>query len=263
MFIQGFVEGKQRPDLCRKAAEASIGFLEQVAACRDLFKAPACEIREPPKHGPAHAMWAAANLVGDRDLTPMAAVAGAIADATADFLDELGATRVVVDNGGDVAIRLAQGDALSVGIRPDVNRNDVSHKVLVTAGMNVGGVCTSGLGGRSFTRGVASAATVFAKRAAVADAAASAIANATYVHSPAVVRRRAGEIDPDTDIKTLEITESVGDLTESETSTALLQGVSRAECLVNAGVIAGACIAVKGRMSCTQEYIRLLEPVAQ
>ncbi len=261
MFIQGSVEGVPRPDLCRQAAEASVGFLEQIAAYRDRFRAPARTVPEPPKRVLAHAMWEAAILVGDRDLTPMAAVAGTIADATADFLVELGATRVVVNNGGDVAVRLVAGESLSVGIRPDVNRNDVSHKVVLTAEMNVGGVCTSGLGGRSLTRGVASAATVFAGRGAVADAAATAVANATYVASRAVVRRPAEEIDPETDIKGLEITDRVGDLTESEIETALSQGISRAESLVTAGLILGACISVKGRMRCTLEFSRLLEPV--
>ena len=110
----------------------------------------------------------------------MAAVAGTIADATADFLAESGLTRVIVNNGGDVAVRLAEGEKVSVGIRPDVNRPRVSHRLLLAPEMDIGGVCTSGLGGRSFTRGIASAATVFANRAAIADAAATAVANATF-----------------------------------------------------------------------------------
>ena len=66
-------------------------------------------------------MWTAAKRIGDGDLTPMAAVAGTIAAATADFLEHLGMTRVVVNNGGDLALRLKGEEKLYIGIRPRVD----------------------------------------------------------------------------------------------------------------------------------------------
>ncbi|MBI4964671.1 MAG: hypothetical protein HY913_15435 [Desulfomonile tiedjei] len=254
MFIEGSIHGEPQDDVCVRAANEAIVFLEEIAAHMDKMRGPARAIPEPPRHLLIHRMWSAVTAVGDPDLTPMAAVAGTIADATADFIARRGLTRVVVNNGGDVAIRLAESETLNVGIRPDLGAEEVTHRVLITPEMNIGGICTSGLGGRSFTRGVASAATVFAARAAIADAAATAVANATYISSPAVERCAAESIYPDTDLKGVEITASLGYLAEDEMLTALSQGMNRAEALVKVSLIAGACITVQGRMQCT-EYI--------
>jgi hypothetical protein len=158
---------------------------------------------------------------------------------------------VIVNNGGDVALRLEPGETVVVGIREDVTGQTVSHRVLLTAESMIGGVCTSGLGGRSFTRGVASAATVFAARACTADAAATAVANATNIPSSAVERRLAESIDPDTDLKGMLVTASVGPLTDAEIKTALGQAISRAESLVIRSVISGAYVFVQGRMQST------------
>jgi len=261
MFIDASVEGRPRPDLGRSAAEAAVGFLEEVAAYWADLEAPAILIGRAPESSLVRTMWDACRAVGDPDLTPMAAVAGTIADATADVLVNLGATRVTVNNGGDIAVRLTRGDALAVGIRPDVDGREITHRLVVTADMNVGGICTSGLGGRSFTRGVASSATVFAPTAAIADAAATAVANATYVSAQSVVRRRADALDPDTDLASVEITVSVGDLAEPDIEQALEQGIVRANRLVDLGLILGACVVVKGRMAATDKISERLEPL--
>jgi len=224
---------------------------------------PATSFSEPPEGLLVHTMWAAASVIGDDDLTPMAAVAGTIADATADFLVESGLTRVIVNNGGDVAVRLTKGEKVSVGIRPDVNRPRVSHRLLLAPEMGIGGVCTSGLGGRSFTRGIASAATVFANRAAIADAAATAVANASFVKTTAVHRRLAERIDADTDLKGVEVTTAVGILSDREIEMALEQGITRAEELSKRGLIKGACVAVKSRMRSTRNISALMEPLTE
>jgi len=260
MFIEAAAEGRPRPDLGLHAADAAVGFLEQIAAGWADMKAPALLIRDTPRNPLSRTMWEACRAVGDPDLTPMAAVAGTIADAVADMLVNIGATRVSVNNGGDVAIRLKHGETVAVGIRPDVASPQITHRVKVTSDMNVGGVCTSGLGGRSFTRGVASAATVFAPDASIADAAATAVANATYVTSQAVLRGRAKDIDPDTDLRGLDVTLEVGDLTMPEIERALEQGIRRANELVDQGLIIGACVAVKGRMAATDALSQALEP---
>ncbi len=259
MFIEGADAGGPRVDLCMEAGERAIGALEEIAAARTALKRPFRQVEEPPPGTPTHEMWRAVVLVGDSDLTPMAAVAGTIADATADFLAERGLTRIVVNNGGDVSIRLKALESLNVGIRPDVSRLDITHSIRVTADTAIGGICTSGLGGRSLSRGVASAATVLASRASVADAAATAVANATYVPGHAVRRVAADLLDPETDLKGVEVTQFVGDLTCEETERALAQGISRAEALVDRGVIYGACVAVKGRMVWTSALFGAVE----
>lgn len=260
MFIDASTGGRPRPDLGRQAAEEAVGFLEQIASGWADLKAPAILIRDTPRNPLIRTMWEVCRAVGDADLTPMAAVAGTIADATADILVDLGATRVSVNNGGDIAVRLKQGEALSVGIRPDVASAEITHRVKVISDMKVGGICTSGLGGRSFTRGVASAATVFARNAAIADAAATAVANATYFPAQVALRRPASDIDPDTDLAALAVTLEVGDLTTPEIERALEQGIQRANGVVHQGLIMGACVVVKGWMAATEALLRVLEP---
>ena len=112
---------------------------------------------------------------GEPTLTPMAAVAGTVADAMADWLFARGADLVAVNNGGDVALRLGEGRSIRMGILPDLNGR-VTEIVEIRAEDDIGGVCTSGLGGRSLTRGIAGGVTVFSRRCALADACATHIA---------------------------------------------------------------------------------------
>lgn len=261
MFIDGSLDGVRQPHLCAQAGRKAIGFLEEVAAHKHLIQDSFERLEEPPKQLLTHVMWEAVSLIGDSDLTPMAAVAGTISDGVADFLEAAGLTKIAVNNGGDVALRLRNRETLNVGIRPDVQANTLTHRVVITQDMAIGGVCTSGLGGRSFTRGIASAATVFAARAAIADAAATAVANATYVTSPVVHRSAANSIDPNTDLQGVDITTAVDELTSEEIETGLNQGIRKAEELVERGLIKGACVAVKGRMAFTHAIETVIRPL--
>ena len=144
---------------------------------------------------------------GEPTLTPMAAVAGTVADAMADWLFARGADLVAVNNGGDVALRLGEGRSIRMGILPDLN----------------GGVCTSGLGGRSLTRGIAGGVTVFSRQCALADACATHIANCSYIESPRVHTCLAGEIEPESDIASLRIVTAVGPLLPEEKKRGLMQ----------------------------------------
>jgi ApbE superfamily uncharacterized protein (UPF0280 family) len=125
--------------------------------------------------------------------------------------------------------------------------------------MKIGGVATSGLGGRSLTRGIASAATAFSSDAARADAAATALGNATYVPCRTVIRASAELLDPETDLRGRDVTVSVGDLSDEVIGMALDQAVLRAEQLVALDIICGACIFVKQRMISTAAFARHFE----
>lgn len=263
MFIDASREGIPQPDLCREAAERAVDFLGDVARVKDSLKSPALISEEPAVGTLAHTMWVAARLIGDPDLTPMAAVAGTIAGATADFLEDQGMTRVVVNNGGDLALRLKGEEQVYIGIRPRVDDKALSHRLLITSETGIGGVATSGLGGRSFTRGVASAATVLAADTACADAAATALGNATYVSADSVVRSPAESLYPDTDLDGLEVTTWVGELPPWALGRALEQGIGKAEDLVERGIIWGACFTVQGRMRSTKRLANHLEPLAR
>jgi len=165
-------------DLSRQAGQKSIAFLERIAGCRTQLNRPVAHDVQPPENGLAAEMIGAVKAIGDEDLTPMAAVAGTIADAVADWLAGQNMDRVIVDNGGDIAIRLKAGQAATVGIRPRIDSLQVSHVLHLDGRRPSWGVTTSGVGGRSLTRGIASAVTVVAAKASAADAAATAIGNA-------------------------------------------------------------------------------------
>ncbi|WP_204349766.1 hypothetical protein, partial [Klebsiella pneumoniae] len=80
-------------------------------------------------------------------------------------------------------------------------------------GDGIGGIATSGAQGRSFSLGIADSVTVLARDAASADAAATLIANAVDLDHPAIRRRPARNLDPDSDLGDRLVTVGVGDLT--------------------------------------------------
>ena len=103
----------------------------------------------------------------------------------------------------------------------------------------------SGLGGRSFTKGIASAVTVLSEDASLADAAATVIGNLTNVEDPAIKRVFPETVYPDTDIPGEWVTESVGDLSPQKIEEALENGLAEAYRIYRKGHIKGAFIAVK------------------
>ena len=88
----------------------------------------------------------------------------------------------------------------------------INGRVRLDAASGVGGIATSGARGRSFSLGIADSVTVLARDAATADVAATLIANAVNIDSPAIRRRPARELDPDSDLRDLPVTVSVGAL---------------------------------------------------
>lgn len=191
-------------------------------------------------------MAEAALATGEPTLTPMAAVAGTMADMVADWIYARGADVVAVNNGGDIALRLGPGKSLRMGILPDLG-GSVTEIVTIRAEDGIGGVCTSGLGGRSLTRGIASAVTVFSARCALADACATHIANCSYVDSPRVHTCRAGELEPESDIADLTIVRAVDALTEEEITLGLAQVRAETERQRQRGNLLRAAADIQGR----------------
>lgn len=224
------------------AAEAALYHFTELAKVKNEAKLPITEYETTWQY-PAvlRKMIEACRKTNTPTITPMAAVAGAIADFAADAAVQVGATKVLIDNGGDVAIRLARGENTRVGIKSRRDVADFDYVVELDVNSMVGGVATSGLGGRSFSLGIASAAMAASPSGAEADACATLIGNATFIDSPAIARRPAEEIDPDTDIKGNQVVVKVGTLTGAEIKMAIEQGLAEARRL---GVI-GALVAVK------------------
>jgi len=237
-----------------QAAETSFTYLERIARLRGVLSRRMDEIPKDLEDSLGLQMVRSVLAVGDEDLTPMAAVAGTIADAVADYLFARGMSKVVVDNGGDVAVRLRRGASVRVGIRPEVGRQDISVVIALDSRSGSWGVTTSGLGGRSLTRGVASAVTVIARSASVADAASTAIANASFVTDDGVIQRRAEEIEPQTDLVGLPVTVKVAQLAQEKKIRAVSNAIKRAEALIDKDIIFGAFVAVQGEVAMTRFF---------
>jgi len=148
---------------------------------------------------------------------------------------------VIVNNGGDIALRLAEGYSAEVGVAPAIG-TPPTHILSVRAADGIGGVATSGLGGRSFTKGIATAAVVAAKTAALADACATSIGNATFAAHPAIKLVRAEAVDPLTDIAGHLVVGQVGPLPPEIVQEALLNGWRRAEECRRLGLIQGMAL---------------------
>jgi len=207
---------------------------------------------EPRVEGPvARRMVAAVRPFAPEFITPMAAVAGSVADELlAAMLAAAVLEKAFVNDGGDIAIHLTPGERLSVGIAGDFSGGAVpalNGAVMLRAEDRIGGIATSGFNGRSFTLGIADAVTVVAASAAAADAAATVVANAVDLDSPAIERRPASALDPDSDLGDRLVTSAVGPLTEAEIRQALTNGRSRAERLIAGGLIGGAALMLRGQ----------------
>jgi ApbE superfamily uncharacterized protein (UPF0280 family) len=176
-------------------------------------------------------------------ITPMAAVAGAVADEMLQALvKDRALDKAYVNDGGDIAIHLAPGYELRAGIFVDA----LDGMVRLSYDQPARGIATSGWRGRSFSLGIADAVTVLAGTAAAADAAATMIANAVTVDHPSIKRRPARQLDPDSDLGELPVTVAVGALPASAAEQALDNGATEARCLRLRGLIEGAALSLNG-----------------
>lgn len=251
--------GQACTDLSEQAGFEALGYLERLAGEHLRLSKPHGAVDSDLSDRLSIRMLKNARRVGDADLTPMCAVAGTIADAVADWIFNRGATRVIVENGGDIAVRLAHGETVAVGVRASVLSSKMTHRICLDHRQPGWGVATSGLGGRSLTRGIASAVTVLAGNASVADAAATAIANACYVSDARIIQLPAEQIDPSTDLVGIPVTVCVGELPLSVRKAALHRALDRAERLSAAGVINGALVALDENVGISKG----LEPCVQ
>ena len=183
-------------------------------------------------------------------LTPMAAVAGAVAEEVLYIVRQAGPIeRAYVNDGGDIALHLEPGQSLRFGVAGDFAAGPqptINGTVTIEGAMGIGGIATSSAQGRSFSLGIADSVTVLAKTAAIADAAATLIANAVSVDSPSIVRKPASRLDPDTDLGDLPVTTKVGKLSAVEIAAALDAGAAVARDYEARGLIAGAVLMLRG-----------------
>ena len=245
-----------------RAEEVARAYAQACASFRDLLvtlvselpllRTPLGSVR-PQASGPvARRMVAACWPYRTAFITPMAAVAGAVADEVLQALvagREL--ARAYVNDGGDIAFHLAPGERLSAGVVADVRHAALFGTLELSASMPARGIATSGratkgAGGRSFSLGIADSVTVLARDGAAADAAATVVGNAVDLDHPAIRRRPASEIDPASDLGAIPVTVGLGPLEPAAVSAALAQGEVLAQALIRAGQIEGAVLTLRG-----------------
>jgi uncharacterized protein len=231
------------------AANRFTGLLDELCAELVELRRPADPARLRLEGIVARRMHAAvAPFAAEHFITPMAAVAGSVAEEILGAM--LGAARLdraYVNNGGDVALHLTGREHFAVGLMDRPDRHGVMQTIKIEADDPARGIATSGRHGRSFSLGIADAVTVLARTASQADAAATVIANAVDLPGhPAVVRCPANELQPDSDLGARLVTRDVGALGEGEIDDALRAGMSRAQQLLAAGLIEGAALRLLG-----------------
>lgn len=249
LIVEAFGDAADIRDSYKAAARCFTGLLDRLCAELPELRRPADPAVSTLAGKVACRMHAAvAPFAADRFITPMAAVAGAVAEEILGaMVDAAPLRRAYVNNGGDIALHLACGERFSVGLVERPDRADLFGRTMIEWHDSSRGIATSGRHGRSFSLGIADAVTVLAKTAAQADAAATIIANAVDLPgNPAVIRVPANELQPDSDLGARLVTRDVGPLPASEIASALAAGYQCASELLARGLIDGAALRLQG-----------------
>jgi uncharacterized protein len=249
--IDLIVEAFGEADECRAAYTQAVTrfqtiLMELVEELPEL-RLPAFFLAPRTFAGPtARRMEAAVMPLAECFITPMAAVAGSVADEMlAALLAGRKLDRAYVNNGGDCAIHIGKGQSMGLAIAG--TGNGIADRITIRAEDGIRGVATSGWRGRSFSLGIADAVTVLARTGAEADAAATLIANAVDLPgNPAIKRIPAHELSPDSDLGARLVTHGVGTLALGEVARALDNGLAVAEDFRRRGLIAGSALFLGG-----------------
>lgn len=236
--------------------------LEELVAELALLKSAATPDRSEPKGSTARRMMEAVRpYSSDHFITPMAAVAGAVADEVlAAMLDGFAPDnrprRIHVNNGGDIAIHLDPGAEYRIAVA----REDGADlgAFAVAADSLTRGIATSGRGGRSLSMGIADSVTVLARSAAAADAAATIVANAVDLPGHlSVTRAPANQIKDDSDLLDRLVVTGCGPLSSADTAAALHAGTQMAERLMAEGLVHRAALFLgnQGRVVADEMHI--------
>lgn len=202
----------------------------------------------------ARRMQAAVLPLRGEFITPMAAVAGSVADEILSCLcRDADHHKAYVNNGGDVAFHLGPGETIEAGIAAAAG-----GRVTITHDMPWRGVATSGWRGRSHSLGIADSVTVVAKNAAAADAAATIIANAVDLPgSPRIERTPARQLAPDSDLGDRLVTVAVDALSPAEIRNALERGSYSAKAMLENRLIGGAVLELQGAVEIVGPFPQL------
>jgi uncharacterized protein len=249
LIVEAFGQAECVCAAYQAAAGRFVGLLDELCGELTLLRQPARVGAAMISGAVARRMSAAVAPFADSVfITPMAAVAGAVAEEILEAMTHAAPlSRAYVNNGGDIAIHLTSGERFDVALidRPDAP--SLFAKATICSEDLVRGIATSGWRGRSFSLGIADAVTILAPTAAAADAAATIVANAADLPGhPAIMRVPAREISPDSDLGDIPVTRGVGRLQPAEIAEALGLGLRRARELQDAGLICAVALHLQG-----------------
>jgi uncharacterized protein len=234
------------------AARRFTGLLDELCTELAELRAAADPARCALNGAVARRMHAAvAPFAGNQFITPMAAVAGAVAEEILGAMTkEAPLDRAYVNNGGDIALHLGNREQFTVGMMDRPDRLGVMRTMIIDADDPSRGVATSGRHGRSFSLGIADSVTVLAQTASQSDAAATIIANAVDLPGhPAITRCPANDLQPDSDLGARLVTRDVGKLADDEIERALDAGARCARQLLTLGLVEGAALCLHGEIA--------------
>ena len=249
LIVEAFGEREAVESAYEVAWRRFATILDELCTELPLLRARATPLSACPAGAVARRMAdAVARACGERFITPMAAVAGAVAEEVLGAMTAAAALRrAYVNNGGDIALHLQPDESFVVGMVDRPDRPSLVGSATIIGRDRVRGIATSGWRGRSCSLGIADAVTVLARSAAVADAAATLVANAVDLPGHAAIRRvPANARDPQSDLGDRMVTVGVGVLTSGEIEKALAAGIAEAERLRNAGALEAAALQLEG-----------------
>ncbi|MEN8243838.1 MAG: UPF0280 family protein [Thermodesulfobacteriota bacterium] len=245
LTVSAWQDGRAKPVIAAKAGRKALFYLKTLSEFQGYLKRKTSTLPHdrPLPAVVKRALDAVRRMSGD--LTPLAAVAGAVADEVAAQAVDMGADRVIVNNGGDIAVTVKKRERAVVGIKPP-GSDKMIGRLYVEGGSGIGGVASSGWSGRSHSKGVADMVTVWAENAALADAAATFIAGQTFVKGKSIQKAKASSLDALSDLGDTLVTEHVGELTPGQRRQALERGAAAAEKLRTQGVLGGCMLCLQG-----------------
>jgi len=249
LIVEAFGADVEIDRAYRAAGSRFITILDELCSELPLLRS-AVDRNTPPRGVIARRMWdAVMPFSGETFITPMAAVAGSVAEEVLGAMTAAAELRrAYVNNGGDIALALAPEETIRIGMVDRPDQPSMFGSLFIAADQPVRGIATSGWRGRSFSLGIADAVTVLADSAAMADAAATIIANAVDLPGHAAIERRpAIELAPQNDLGERLVTVAVGALTTAEIDRALAQGCKAAEICLERQLIRAAALHLGGR----------------
>jgi uncharacterized protein len=249
VIVEAFGDPDEIALAYRAAADRFVEILDELCGELAFLRRPARDDGDLPSGAIARRMLAAVRPYASQTfITPMAAVAGAVAEELLEIMISAAKlSRAYVNDGGDISFHLAPGEKFVVGMVELPDRASLFGTTTIKSGDPIRGIATSGWRGRSFSLGIADAVTILADTAAMADAAATVVANAVDLPAhPRVVRVRACDLAPDSDLGERLVTQSVGELTPDEIRDALEAGIRVAESLCDSGLIRAAALNLQG-----------------